>query len=263
MKKENENDLLEVSLKHNKHIEEMRREEQVVFDQKLRLGKEEAKKSTQESLQHVVQEYEEQIQTLEYDLSWQRSQKETADGISSTLELEIESKQTHILELEEKIKSTRAKSSVTILRFVAKALSLQKACIEKDRETILMQHDWKRKGDEKENGLRKKIKVLEKRSLAHEERMKLVASTLLNHKRDELIHHKTVSRDVALKIQKVTDEIKLINSEREDMMQELSHMEDGLRDVEVRLQHHSQTSAIQGGKININHARKKRRLDEE
>ena len=225
--------------------------------------KEEDQKIMEENLHSLSKEYDEQIQSLEYDLSWAKSQKHSAEQSVDKMKAREISKDTLIKEMEEDMNKIRIQYNFDRLFLTAKTLSLQNAMLQKEDETISLVNDVENKHEAKEQELRKKIHGLEKQALKYEQRMQLVTATLLNHKRDELLQHKTKSRAVATKIKDATDEINMVHRRREELLTVLSHMEDEMKNVERRLQEHSQVSALQGGKININHARKKRRLDEE
>ena len=258
-----EHDRVELTSKHKEHMASVHCEANRVFAEQLKLKLEEEKKTMEESLNSITEEYEEQIQTLEYDLCWERSQKQTAEERITNLEVEVDAKESLVQETKAIIENIRIRHNFNHFYTITKALSLQKSLRDKDDEMTSLTNELHCKHEEKEQEQRKKIKVLEKRSLRYEQQMKLVASTLLNHKRDELIDHKRKSRDVTLQIEKVTGKMDDANMRREDLTNTLLHLEEEMKDVEMRLQEHSKTSAIQGGKLNINHARKKRRLDEE
>ena len=68
----------------------------------------------------------------------------------------------------------------------------------------------------------------------------------------------------------VTDELKIATNQKnvaeaslKSLESEADQIQQDLHDLEKQIQSHSQTSAIQDGRINMTHARKKRRLDEE
>ena len=46
-------------------------------------------------------------------------------------------------------------------------------------------------------------------------------------------------------------------------MEELSHLEESCQSLEEEIREHAKQSSIQNGRVNVAHARKKRRLDEE
>ncbi len=263
MKKKFEQDKIQILLDQKETVETVRCEAKQMLEDQLRLCKEEESKKLEKALYSMSQEYDEHIQSLEYDLSWEKSQKQSAVDETNKIKIDLEEMGISLQELTEALNKERKRYSLKFIHLIANAFSSHKAWQEKVEEINLVRIQFQEQHEEREQDLKKKIKVLEKRSIEYERRMKLVASTLLNHKRNELIEHKTKSRDMAKKIQRVTSKINAVQSKRDDLMNILSHLEDEMKMVELQLQEHSQTSAIQGGKINQVHARKKRRLDEE
>ena len=51
--------------------------------------------------------------------------------------------------------------------------------------------------------------------------------------------------------------------QRKALEDEVDHLEEDVRDVEDQIRHHNRQSSMQNGRINVAHARKKRRLDAE
>ncbi len=261
--KKYEHDIAEQRKKHKFDLELARSEAMGDVEEQIKVTKEECMRLKEESLQNLSQEYDEQVQALEYDLSWARSQKLTAEDNIEMLKSRLEEEETKVKDMDNKLDHTCMQHGFEKFVIIAKALSLQNALSNKDNQMKSLIKEAERKHEESEKMFRRKIQKLEKQSLRYEQQMKLVTSILLNHKRDELMQHKTKSRSVAAKIKDITDKIDEVKSKRQDVLDVLSYMEDELKDVERRLQEHSQVSAIQDGKININHARSKRRLDEE
>jgi len=241
-----------VKCETDKHIEEQ-----------LKIHDQNEKIKTDEYLNSISQQYEEQIQSLEYNLSWEKSQKLAADDEIFTLKADNETLESSMEQLKITSENNRIQSNFKHWYFMSKALSTQESLKLQLREIESILHHSRVKHEEKEQELKKKVKLMEQRAIAFEQRMKHVASTLLHHKRNELIEHKTKSRNVSVEIKKVSDKIEVTQSKKSEMSIVLSHLEEEMKIIEMRLQEHSQTSAIQGGKINLNHARKKRRLDEE
>lgn len=259
-----DSDIMKMSTKHEKELEIVRREASEVLDAQLMLSKEESRKTMTEAIRTLELDFDEQIQALEYDLSWAKSQQVKAEENSEKLKSREEEAVARIKELKDEMNNIRIKYNFEKLFITSKALSLQNALVDEKNNASSLLNEVQDKHEQKEQELRKKIQLLEKQAVKYEQRMKLVTSTLLNHKRDQLLQHKTKSRAVAAQIKEVTDKTDLVNLRRDEVMNILSHMENEMKDVERRLQEHSKESALQrGGQININHARKKRRLDEE
>lgn len=255
--------MAEVRLKNKETIDTVRTDTIREVEIRMMETLEAEKNQMKETFDSLAQDYDEQIQALEYEISWGKSQKKSDEDEIKKCKAQINELETSIQDLEETTEKNRMHHSFKYLYLITKALSSQKALYGEMEDMRSLEKKLERQHEGREQEMKKKIRMLEKRSIDFEQRMKLVSSTLLNHKRKELIDHKTASRSVVLKIKNVNDKIELAQARKDDVMSELSHMEDKVKAVEMELQELSQTSAIQGGKINTSHARKKRRLDEE
>lgn len=234
------------------------------IEEQLRIAKENEAKVVEESLQSLAQEYEEQIQSLEYDISWAKSQKITAEDQAKEFQSKMVASQNLLERTKTEMDTMRVNNNFEKLFFIAKAMSLKETISDKEKEHTHLMGCMEQRHKEAEQDLRKKIQSLEKQCLKYEQRLKLVSNTLLNHRRDELLQHKTKSKEVAQEMKALNDNIDAVESERGNLLDLLSHLENEMKDVERRIYEHSQVSALQGGgKINVHHARKKRRLDEE
>ena len=79
----------------------------------------------------------------------------------------------------------------------------------------------------------------------------------MNNNRDALLQHKLKSRDVSFQLDKIILKRKDLEDKQGVAEDETKQMEDGVYQIEKQIQEHSQTSAIQEGRVNILHARKK------
>ena len=88
-------------------------------------------------------------------------------------------------------------------------------------------------------------------------------NTLVNHKREILIQQKKDTVLVSDELEQIECQRESLENERKQLEQQMKKIEDGIREVEKQIQLHSAVSTVQDGQINISHARKKRRMDEE
>ncbi len=225
------------------------------------------KASTEMALESLENEFVEQIHSLEYDLGWNKKQKKQ-------LELEIETLKSINLDYQEKnrqltasVDSTQKHSSFISWRCISQSLAL-KNNLKYTFETKLEKMDEKfQQSKDQENArtqsLEEEMKVLTKQITSFKDRDKIVNDILVNKNRDSLLQHKLKGKDISLKLEKVLTKRKKLESDREKVETTMKELENKVRHVENQILEHSQTSAIQEGRINISHARKKRRLDEE
>ena len=87
--------------------------------------------------------------------------------------------------------------------------------------------------------------------------------TLVNHKREALVQHKTQSANLQHQLEAVSLERDGLEHRKDKLLDELGEMEEAIKSLEEQIRQNSNKSAITDGRVNVAHARKKKRLDEE
>lgn len=249
--------------KHELKLAEVRKEANATISAYMEKSKIENEKVTEEALQEMILDHEEQIQSMEYEVGWIKNQKEAAETALNDMTEKVAEREEIIVELRAEIDSQRVQHSFYKMFMASKAFTLKKELDEKEQHLIENMQQKEERHVQSEKRLRQRLKAMENRASKFEGRIKLISSTLLNHKKEDLMEHKLKSREVAAKLAEINEKIEISDSKREKVQTFLENLEQAMFDVEKQLQDHSQTSALQGGRINISHARKKRRLDEE
>lgn len=244
-------------------VETIEKERRKEFQINLNSLKKESEEGLRSALDSLTTEHDERIQSLEYDLSWMKQQKDNVQENADKLKREIQYSRESVKDLNNSIKSKRVEATFNRLVLISKALSLQESLKKKDEEKVMTLEKMEGKFEQERQAIKKKIEILENQAKTHNNKMKLICATLLNHRRDELLQHKIKSKDVSNKLDDIMERVKGFETKRQKVLEMMNSYEDGVRKVERQLQEHSQVSALQGGKVNLNHARKKRRLDEE
>uniref|UniRef100_A0A7S1BNZ5 Uncharacterized protein n=1 Tax=Corethron hystrix TaxID=216773 RepID=A0A7S1BNZ5_9STRA len=118
--------------------------------------------------------------------------------------------------------------------------------------------------------LEEKTKMLDiKTSVAHKSaeefrRQKAeMYKVLTNHKRDDLVRQRAETVRVATELDTISSERERVNYKFDFLKRQMGSMEDSLKELEEQMQTHSKKSTIQGGRLNLAHAKKKKRLDDE
>jgi predicted nucleic acid-binding Zn-ribbon protein len=78
-----------------------------------------------------------------------------------------------------------------------------------------------------------------------------------------LLEHKLQSSVLQTDMATLSQQIDSVDGERADLANELSKLEGQIKEIERQMRELSKISAIQDGRINVAHARKKRNLDHE
>jgi len=97
----------------------------------------------------------------------------------------------------------------------------------------------------------------------HETTRHAMHDTLVNHKRALLMEHKVQSTVLQSDLQSLLEQKEDVEKEHVSAMKELAHLEGAVKEVERQMRDLGQVSAIQDGRVNVAHAKKKRRLDQE
>ena len=113
-----------------------------------------------------------------------------------------------------------------------------------------------------QESLEQRIMDMEDTIKSYQTQRKLVQDVLVSHNRDVLLRQKAKSREVLSQLDAIGAERQALQEKRQRSEEERGELENQIRALEAKMQQHSQTSSLQGGRINIAHARKKRSLDE-
>ena len=140
---------------------------------------------------------------------------------------------------------------------------------EKSRvETEFAKYEWKIKVLEQKymgeiENISRENDSTKKESWNLAKNLNLVRKIIVGHKSEDLQKMRSRCVEISEVLAEVEKEGKAIKKKRDLSEKEIDKMQDNLRRLEDQIQAHSKTSALQNGRINMSHARKKRKLDEE
>ena len=92
---------------------------------------------------------------------------------------------------------------------------------------------------------------------------KKINSTLVSYKTEFLIEKRSHIKYLEKEIDKLTTERDACEELRDNIEDDISNLEISVGDIEEQIRDHNRTSTMQNGRVNVAHARKKRRLDSE
>lgn len=258
----------DMQIDYENRVDKSRQEAIQEIAVQMKTVKEGAEIATNEVMHTLMTEHEERTQQLEYDLTWANKQHEIAQKGFKQLKEKIDNDKEKDNDFQHDLEKVRLEAGYSKFVLTCKALSKLEKCrvvfqSAKDEEIATLTGEMKCKYENKQYKLEKNVTIMKKRTTSCEERLKMVNFTLLNHKRDVLIQNKVKGKDISSKLEITVRKINGMESKRQEHLLKRAKLEDGMRDIEKQLQAHSQISALQGGRINISHARTKRRLDEE
>ena len=90
-----------------------------------------------------------------------------------------------------------------------------------------------------------------------------VQDTLVNHKRELLMEHKIQSTVLQNDMGDLAEQRERFEAQRVAFLKDIAGLEGSIKEVERQMNVLGKTSAIQDGRVNVAHAKKKRRLDQE
>merc|ERR1711988_1178314 len=96
-----------------------------------------------------------------------------------------------------------------------------------------------------------------------EDQRKKIHRTLTQFRTEELMEKRTLIRVLEKDFERLTMEKDSLEEQRDLMEEEIEDLEGQVRSLEDEIREHNRTSSMQNGRINVAHARKKRRLDGE
>ncbi|GMH51794.1 hypothetical protein TL16_g01087 [Triparma laevis f. inornata] len=249
---------------------EMSEQESKMVDEKENAIKEtqkNANKEMEEALGALEAESEKLISSLEQAMAGlRRSKQDTENELAETKGM-LEENEDTIYDLQQEAKMEKKGSSFALLRLTTGAMRQRinylKMLDDKDKDLANEKVFMGREHDRSDEKRQQEIAVLEGILEACKQQRELMHETLVNHKRETLVEHKVQSGVISRELEQLAMERDAIEGQRESIMAQLKTMEDSLKDLEDQINIHSKTSTIQGGRVNVSHARKKRRLDEE
>ncbi|GMH66148.1 hypothetical protein TrST_g11447 [Triparma strigata] len=226
-----------------------------------------ANKEMEEALGALEAESEKLISSLEQAMAGlRRSKQETENELAETKGM-LEENEDTIYDLQQEAKMNQKSTSFSLLKLTTGAIRQRinylKMLDDKDKDLANEKVFLAREHDRSDQKRQQEIAVLEGILEACKQQRELMHETLVNHKRETLVEHKVQSGVISRELEQLAMERDAVEGQREAIIAQLKTMEDSLKDLEDQINVHSKTSTIQGGRVNVSHARKKRRLDEE
>ena len=257
----------ELGNSHNIELEKIARKSAEKTTSLVKRVKQEAEEAMQEASRDLALKHSNQMDYMKKETADLRDHKSAAEAKLKDKILEVKDQNLAIDHLEEALKNLQKLSSFRFLQFVSTSLSERerhrKSLHLKDKETFGKIEAAKVKGMEEKWLLEKEFNEMEKILSFYKEQQHSVHQTIFNYKRDALLQHKVKSRELSTQLDAISKQRGALEDQRNKAEIQMKKMEDGIRNLEQQLREHSQISTIQGGRINIAHARRKKRLDEE
>jgi hypothetical protein len=222
---------------------------------------------TERQLSQLQDESEKLVIGLEGALNDLRLEK---SGLAAELEAtatKLEEAEDAHYDLEQKFKQSETSHSLAVWRLATNCMRL-KVRFKKSMEKLTEDNNAaalkaKTSEDNRIEDLRKAAQRLLGIVEEMESMRRRLHNTLTQYKVDTLTEHRTQIRLCERELQRLAEERDGLESQREHLEDEVNELQAQVHEVEEQIREHNRSSAVQNGRINVAHARKKRRLDNE
>ena len=251
---------------HKKELEKAKSEEAERSNAAILKVQEDAKDAMRTALDKLATTHEEQEAELRGEIKMTMEERDSALQDIALLQSEIANQQSAIEDTDEELVAAQKSSALRILR-LATSSTLQQNAMNETLQSTQNEFNTRLQALQDEavtiqESLEQRIMDMEDTIKSYQTQRKLVQDVLVSHSRDVLLRQKAKSREVLSQLDAIGAERQALQEKRQRSEEERGELENQIRALEAKMQQHSQTSSLQGGRINIAHARKKRSLDE-
>jgi len=251
---------------HKKELEKAKSEEAERSNAAILKVQEDAKDAMRTALDKLATTHEEQEAELRGEIKMMMEERDSALQDIALLQSEIANQQSAIEDTDEELVAAQKSSALRILR-LATSSTLQQNAMNETLQSTQNEFNTRLQALQDEavtiqESLEQRIMDMEDTIKSYQTQRKLVQDVLVSHNRDVLLRQKAKSREVLSQLDAIGAERQALREKRQRSEEERGELENQIRALEAKMQQHSQTSSLQGGRINIAHARKKRSLDE-
>ena len=251
---------------HKKELEKAKSEEAERSNAAILKVQEDAKDAMRTALDKLATTHEEQEAELRGEIKMMMEERDSALQDIALLQSEIANQQSAIEDTDEELVAAQKSGALRILR-LATSSTLQQNAMNETLQSTQNEFNTRLQALQDEavtiqESLEQRIMDMEDTIKSYQTQRKLVQDVLVSHSRDVLLRQKAKSREVLSQLDTIGAERQALQEKRQRSEEARGELENQIRALEAKMQQHSQTSSLQGGRINIAHARKKRSLDE-
>ena len=251
---------------HKKELEKAKSEEAGRSNAAILKVQEDAKDAMRTALDKLATTHEEQEAELRGEIKMMMEERDSALQDIALLQSEIANQQSAIEDTDEELVAAQKSGALRILR-LATSSTLQQNALNETLQSTQNAFNTRLQALQDEamttqESLEQRIMDMEDTIKSYQTQRKLVQDVLVSHNRDVLLREKAKSREVLSQLDAIGAERQALQEKHQRSEEERGGLENQIRELEAKIQQHSQTSSLQGGRINIAHARKKRSLDE-
>ena len=233
----------------------------------LKKEREKVQRETEEQLNQLQRESDNLINKLELALSDLKNEKQKLSSELTSTVSKLEELEDHVYDLEESNKREKVSNSFIIWQLTTNTMllkikfknTLQKMISERD----VKENDIIQTHEKKTNELLSTKQNLSNNIMESFQILNKILKIITNYKSDILLEKKTLIKLLEKDMEHLNQERELLEAQKEKLEDEINELQEQVQDIESQIREHTQDSAVQNGRINVTHARKKRKLDNE
>lgn len=240
---------------------------QAAADERIRIQKEAAVEEMEQHMKQVNKDSELLVSSLELAMKDLRKEKVALSAELETTVTKLENAEDSIFDLQQEMKKKEKEHSIAIWRMLAAnqrmRINNKKGLEEYEKDVLDEKMQMKKELQQRsENMILVALKYSSLLAEVEAARKKVLA-VLSTHKADILAERRTQIRMVEKELERIGVERDSFEEQRDAMEDEVESLEIQVRDLEEQIREHNRSSTMQNGRINVAHARKKKRLDGE
>lgn len=218
-------------------------------------------------MSQLEKEKDRSIKALETAISEQKSRVADLTSELATTHNKLQETEDALYDAQQEKKTSDKQNSITLWRLFTSIFRMQN----RFREGLVdMENDAKAELDRvQEKSFKEmnemKLNVLKLSSclVNVEASRKKIHGFIVSYKTESLIERRSQIKQLEKEIDKLTTERDALEENRDNAEDEIANLEVQVGDLEEQIRDHNRTSTMQNGRVNVAHARKKRRLDSE
>ena len=221
-----------------------------------------------QQMNELQDENEKLVEGLEKALADLKKQKTEVTNELETTTTKLETAEDSLFDSQQALAMLQKKHSITTWRFASRLMNmnvifkreLTRTRAEAAEELARSEQEGKSKLEDFIMLGMNLANVISQVQAAREK----VYSTLTSYKSDVLIEKRTHIKLFEKEINRLADEKELMDEQRDSLEEELVQYEKEVEAIEIEIREHTRSSSVmQNGRINVAHARKKKRFDTE
>lgn len=252
---------------HSDMMDNLSQKQQDELQYQLKVQREELDHQSEQAMAQLQEESGKLITKLEAALEELRQEKnKLKDDLEKTTS-KLEDTEDSLYDLQQSVKKKDTQHSIATWRLLTGVnkmkASYKEGMNEFDQQAAAATEKVKKQMQNQVNDMILNAMKLAATVYEAEVARKKIHTCLISHKNDSLGETRMKIKLFEKELERLIMERDSLEEQRDNMEEEIEMMELQVRDIEDQIREHNRTSSMQNGRINVAHARKKRRLDSE